>query len=492
MYRRKDQQQAEFESFHLSFGGRLRSDNRWVKLSKIVPWEQFEQRYAVQLNQDQGAPALSARIALGSLIIKEKLGLSDEETVEQIRENPYLQYFLGYEAYRDEQPFDPSMMVHFRKRLGARIVNEINELVTAPHVDITDGDNGENGGGQGGGACGSENRGQLKMDATCTAADIRYPTDLSILNEVREKTEGIIDTLHRPDIGQKMKPRTYRRRARKDYLAVAKKRRPTRKAIRKAIGKQLRYIDRNLRSINELAGEPLQGRLGLLSRREYRDLLVAQEVYRQQKQMYDARSHSVPDRIVSVSQPHVRPIVRGKASAPVEFGAKISVSKTGRFAFLDRLSWNAYNESADLKPVIESYRQRYGHYPESVHVDAIYRTRENRRYCSERGIRISGPALGRPKLSPTREEKRQAYDDERDRIEIEGVLGRGKRGFSLARVMAKRADTSETAIAIAFLVMNLETLLETLLRLFAQLWRSAVLIHESLFGELRTDFASVA
>ena len=229
----------------------------------------------------------------------------------------------------------------------------------------------------------------------------------------------------------------------------------------------------------------------MLDRREYRNLLVAHEVYRQQKQMYDQRSHSVPDRIVSVSQPHVRPIVRGKASAPVEFGAKISVSKIGRFAFLDRLGWDAYNESEHLKPVIEHYRERYGCYPESVHVDTISgrrvprtcgkrrnRTRENRRYCSERGIRISGPPLGRPRLNPAREEKRQTYDDERDRIEIEGVFGRGKRGFSLARVMAKRADTSESAIAIAFLVMDPETLLQILLRLFAGLWTTALSVCE--------------
>ena len=250
------------------------------------------------------------------------------------------------------------------------------------------------------------------------------------------------------------------------------------------------YIDRNLRTINDLAGEPLHSRLGLLGRRKYRTLLVAQEVYRQQKQMYDQCSHSVPDRIVSVSQPHVRPIVRGKARAPVEFGAKISVSKVGRFAFLDRLSWDSYNESADLKPVVEKYSERYGCYPESVHVDAIYRTRENRRYCGERGIRMSGPPLGRPKSNPTREEKRQAYDDERDRIEIEGVFGRGKRGFSLARVMAKRADTSESAIAIAFLVMNLETLLQILLRLLAGLWRTAMSVYKSLFAEVRTDIVS--
>jgi hypothetical protein len=463
-----------------------------VKLSKIIPWEEIEQRYAVQLNEERGAPALSARIALGSLIIKEKLGLSDEETVEQIRENPYLQYFLGYEAYHDEQPFDPSMMVHFRKRLDASIVNEINELVTTLPAGIKDEEGADDGEIDGDGTADSENRGQLKMDASCTPADIRYPTDLSILNEVREKTEAIIDVLHRPDVGLKTKPRTYRTRAHKDYLAVAKRRRAGRKAIRKAIGKQLCYVGRNLRSINELAGEPFHGRLALLSRRAYRNLLVAHEVYRQQKQMYDQRSHSVSGRIVSVSQPHVRPIVRGKASAAVEFGAKISVSKVGRFAFLDRLSWDAYNESADLKPVVESYRQRYGRYPESVHVDAIYRTRENRRYCGDRGIRLSGPPLGRPKLNPTPEEKRQAHEDERDRIEIEGVLGRGKRGFSLARIMAKRADTSETAIAIAFLVMNLETLLQILLRLLAHLRRCAVWLHPFLSIRVQDDFATVA
>ena len=487
MYRRKSREQVEFESFHLSFGGRLRSDNRWVKLSKIVPWEEIERRYAEQLDDRRGAPALSARIALGSLIIKEKLGLSDEETAEQIRENPYLQYFLGYEAYRDEQPFDPSMMVHFRKRLGQVVVSEINELVTDPYVNGSSGDcDGESDDEQE--ACSDdeqeacregENHGQVKMDASYTPADIRYPTDLSILNEVREKTEEIIDVLHAPDVGRKAKPRTYRKRARKDYLAVAKKRRATQKAIRKAIGKQLRYVARNLRTINELAGGM---RLSLLSRREYRNLLVAHEVYRQQKQMYDQRSHSVSGRIVSVSQPHVRPIVRGKAAAAVEFGAKISVSKIGRFAYLDRLSWDAYNESGDLQGVIESYRQRYGCYPQSVHVDAIYRTRENRRYCREHGIRISGPPLGRPKLNPTQEEKRQACDDERDRIEVEGVLGRGKRGFSLARVMAKRADTSASAIAIVFLVMNLETILRILLRLFADLQRSAYLLTWLVFA----------
>jgi IS5 family transposase len=474
MYRKKQREQVEFEDFYLSFGGRLRSDNRWVRLAKLVPWAEIETHYAEQFNERIGAPAISARVAVASLIIKEKLGLSDEETVEQIRENPYLQYFLGYEAYTDEAPFDASMMVHFRRRLDESVLGEINSLIVdrrreRDHNDRRDEPEDGPGGdaevarggsteADDGGSTG--NAGMLLMDASCVPADIRYPTDLSILNEVREKTELIIDRLHAPDVGESEKPRTYRRRARKDFLAVAKKRRASRKAIRKAIGKQLRYIRRNLKAINELAG---RNGLSFLSRREYRNLLVCSEVYRQQNYMYENDVRSVSGRIVSVSQPHVRPIIRGKAGRPVEFGAKISASKIDGYAYLDRLSWEAYHEAEDLQPRIEAYRRRFGCYPESVHVDAIYRTRANRAYCTEHGIRISGPPLGRPKKHPTGEEKRQTREDERKRIAIEGVFGRAKRAYSLSRIMAKRADTAQTSIALAFLVMNLDTMLRHLL-----------------------------
>ena len=109
MYRKRDFE-SEFEDFYLPFGGRLRSDNRWMRLSKLVPWDKIEQRYAKHFSGNgMGAPAKPVRVALGALIIKEKMRLTDEETVEQIQENPYLQYFLGYEGYQDEALFDPSM-----------------------------------------------------------------------------------------------------------------------------------------------------------------------------------------------------------------------------------------------------------------------------------------------------------------------------------------------------------------------------------------------
>ena len=74
-----------------------------------------------------GAPALPFRVALGSLIIKEKLGTSDRETVEQIKENPYLQYFIGQTHYSNEAPYDASLLVRFRERINVNLVNQINE-----------------------------------------------------------------------------------------------------------------------------------------------------------------------------------------------------------------------------------------------------------------------------------------------------------------------------------------------------------------------------
>ena len=188
-------------------------------------------------------------------------------------------------------------------------------------------------------------------------------------------------------------------------------------------------------------------------------LLVVTEVYRQQRTLIENNQQSISDRIVSLNQPHIRPIIRGKAGKNVEFGAKISASYFDGYVFLDRISWDNFNESADLKAQIEAFKEYTGYYPESVHVDKIYRTRDNRAWCKERGIRISGPPLGRPPVNISKETKKQALDDEKIRNSIEGKFGQGKRGFSLNRIMAKLAHTSETAMAITFLVMNLEVIL---------------------------------
>lgn len=214
------------------------------------------------------------------------------------------------------------------------------------------------------------------------------------------------------------------------------------------------------------------GELQLLTKSHYKMLLVVAEVYRQQLSMYEKKEHSIPDRIVSLKQPHIRPIVRGKAGKSVEFGAKLSASCRNGYVFLDRISWDNFNESGDLKRQVEAFKQFTGFYPESIHVDRIYRTQENRAWCKELGIRMSGVRLGRPPKNLSKSLKKQAQSDERIRNLIEGKFGEAKRRFSLGRVMAKLDNTSETSIAITFLVMNLSALLRQAFWLFFGLFHN--------------------
>jgi hypothetical protein len=188
--------------------------------------------------------------------------------------------------------------------------------------------------------------------------------------------------------------------------------------------------------------------------------------------MYEKNKRSIDKRIVSIEQPYIRPIVRGKAGKEVEFGAKISISYIDEYVFLDEISWENFNESTYLKEQVEKYLEDTGYYPESIHVDKIYRTRDNRKYCQEKGIRMSGPKLGRPRKKISKEEKKQAREDERIRNRREGKLGEGKRKYGLDLIKTKLKETSETKIAIIILAMNLIALVRRVLReLFCLFWQ---------------------
>ncbi|MFG6101213.1 IS5 family transposase [Leptothoe sp. EHU-05/26/07-4] len=477
MYRQPSPGQLSFHDFYLPFGGKLSEKNRWVKLAGMIPWDEFESIYASQFSEDMGAPAKGFRMALGALIIKEKLGVSDRETIDQIRENPYLQYFLGLHEYSDTPPFDASMLVHFRKRISVDLVSTVNESVVQaglppcpqvsppPEEPSSESDDDDSDPPNPPPSIG--NQGQLIVDASCAPADIRYPTDLDLLNEAREQSERLIDELYQ-QVAECLpkKPRTYRHIARRDFLRIVKRRKKPRKLIRKGLRQQLNYMRRNLGHIDQLieAGATLAA----LNPREYKTLLVIHDVYRQQQHMYDRKQRRIDDRIVSISQPHVRPIVRGKAGTPVEFGAKFDISCVAGYVFLDHLSWDNFNESTHLMTQIERFRARTGHYPDSVHADQIYRTRDNLKWCKQHGIRLSGPPLGRPSLDEAQQAllRQQARDDESIRVAVEGKFGQGKRRFGLGRVMAKLAQTAETMIAITCLVMNLEKRLRRFIVLF--------------------------
>ncbi len=428
-------------------------------------------------NDLTGAGGINPLIALGVLIIKHMCNLSDRETIQQIQENMYMQYFIGLSGFCDQEPFDASLFVSIRKRLGIDQINAINEKIVSLNHQVTEQQSGRNDDGQANPASNNEtgakpgneqavtHQGDLLMDATACPQDIAYPTDLNLLNDAREKSEELIDILYQgPQHG--IKPRTYRQKARKQYLQVAQKKRKTKKEIRQSIRRQLGYLKRNIRSIHQLLDHytciPLDSR-------QYKYHLVIQTLYQQQEQIYANGTHKVDHRIVSIHQPHVRPIVRGKTNANVEFGAKVQVSMMNGFAFLDDLSWEAFNEGTRLIHSVEKYHPRMGYYPKRVLADKIYCTRENRRILKELGIELRAKPLGRPKVVET-EHVRPG-----ERNPIEGKFGQAKTAYGLNRIKARLPNTSESWIATIILVLNLVKLAGsvTLIQFFERLSFSA-------------------
>ena len=464
--------QLVLSGFESPFRNQLLSTNRWVILANSIPWDTLVSTYNRQLgNKFTGAGSINPRVAIGALIIKHLCDISDRETILQIQENMYMQYFIGYSSFSNEAPFDASLFVDIRKRLTLEQINEINEkilgIISKVAADkeqsndnnkedepsgnnevaesetgnINDSDNNNTG---------PAHKGSLLMDATACPQDIAYPTDLNLLNDARERSEELIDELQ---VGlTTARPRTYREIARKKYLRTAQKKKKTKKEIRKAIREQLQYLKRNISNIHKLLEQydkiPLR-------KKQYKYLLVIQTLYDQQKYMYDNRVHSVEDRIVSIHQPHVRPIVRGKTNANVEFGSKIQVSLVNGIAFLDELSWDAFNEGTRLEKSVEKYRARFGFYPKEVLADKIYCTRENRKWLKEKNIRLRAKPLGRPSSKgassiPVRPGERNP---------IEGKFGQAKTAYGMNRIKARLNQTSESWIASIVLVLNLINLI---------------------------------
>jgi len=490
--------QLELVGFESPFTKHLDPGNRWVKLANQIPWDKIANIYQRQLNNSiTGAVGINPRVAIGAIFIKHMCDLSDREAVQQIQENVYMQYFIGFSSFSYEPVFDASLFVDLRKRFGADQINAINEtimgLVTQdskdnkedapPNKDPVNDDPSElNQADESMPPTWQEpvvdppaNKGELIVDATACPQDISYPTDLNLLNDAREKSEKLIDILYgkiKLVDEQKIKPRTYREIARKEYLKVAQKKHKTNKEIRQALRKQLSYLHRNIKYIYQLLKHfdtiPLK-------KKEYKYLLVIQTLYEQQKFMYDNKTHSVEHRIVSIHQPHVRPIVRGKTNAYVEFGSKIQMSIMNGITFLEDLSWDAFNEGTRLISTVENYKRRFGYYPKKVFADKIYCNRDNRAKLKILNIVLVAKPLGRPSL---------AVDNHirpGERNPIEGKFGQAKTAYGMNRIKARLADTSESWIASIVLVLNLIKLIGMApLFLLIKLYEKCVILENSI------------
>ena len=467
MYKKRNREQMTVEDFAPLLGGKLDAENRWVKMSRIVPWDLVEEIYAQTFKdtRSDGRPPISSRVAFGALYIKEFENLSQRDTLQHITENVYMQYFVGLTEFNPKPLFESAMLSQFAMRFGKEGIERINEEIyrrMQAQVDTPEDppDNEDGGSGEDG-----KNKGTLILDATAAPADIRYPTDLSLLNECREGTEKMIDDVWDQTERKGHKTAYSRKKARKGYLKIAKQRKPRKNQIKQAIREQLECLEKNIEWLEEV--------LPRVSAEEYLKhlwrLKTIGEIARQQRFHFDNPGKPVPNRIVSVRQPHIRPIVRGKARSEVEFGQKISLSIVEGYVFIETQSWDNFAEGTTLIESAEKYRGRHGAYPKAILADKTYRNRENISFCKEHGIRLSGPRLGRPKASEIEADREQAYQDSCDRNEVEGRIGIGKRRYGLDLIYARLESTGEVEAAMNILAMNVAHVLRVLLRSFRKL-----------------------
>jgi hypothetical protein len=510
------QSQNQLRLFETPFEQHLDKSNRWVQLADKLPWDDLVIIYNKKLRLDFGAPSIDGRMVIATLIIKHKLNLSDREVIEMIKENIYMQYFVGLSSFTTKEIFHHTEFVHIRKRLQIADFNEMTEELMREagilqQLEQGAEKNNENTGGQNDNdssaeveqkhaagdeqcttsglqdsvsekaeqqnieqtfplsqqqqQCGEQqtdekqpdNKGVMQLDATVADQKIKYPNDVDLLNTGREETDRLIDILC--EEYELTRPRTYRKVARIQYLNFAKKKNKPFKQIKKARKQQLQFLKRNLKRLDEVI-EYVQKQTGSLrlpfEHRDLRILWAIRLVYAQQLQMHNENTNRISDRIVSIYQPYVRPIMRGKAKHKVEFGSKNGISLQHGYVLLEKLSWDAYNECNDLQPAANNYKRMHGHYPQWIIADSIYHTKANKKFCEDNHIKLIGKRLSKKALSKMSYKERKEYQKlHNSRNHVEGKFGQGKNGYELNEIKAKYANTSASWIAAVYFVMNI-------------------------------------
>ena len=396
----------------------LDKTNRWVALGDLLPWTELEKEYNSRLyNQKKGAGNKPARMILGAMIIKHKLNLSDAETIEIIRESPYMQYFCGLHEFTDKPIFDPSLFVTIRKRISEEELNKMtvkllnkqrrlleekrkreeeeakknDEEPPTPEPEepnaasFTD-------------SKGREHKGVLKIDATCSDAEMRYPVDVDIIHDgCRKVTDYIMRVC---EMFELHKPRTNYKHARQAYLLLVKKAKKKGKMVRETIGVMLNYFRKDIRILMDL----------LAKNKTYYESLFLYE-----KRTFDCHPQDVPSAGGNVQvkdsylcRPHTEhlsshtsvPLSVERPRQGLEFGAKIGASIVEGYTFIDHHSWDAYNESQDLLLQIQLFKERLLATFRLPSQDKIYLNRANRDILEDFEIHSYCKPLGRPPKDP--------------------------------------------------------------------------------------------
>ena len=380
-----------------SFNIVLKSDNRWVKLSSMLPWDRLIKIY--KKNLKDGAlyrSAKEARIVLGALVIKNIQKLSLEETVSTIQENPYMQYLLGWNVFQPDMPGCPDIFSPVIKKMKSGSFEKIEQALCdeIEKNDIsTPTDYFEKK------IQSQVNKGVLYTNIISNDQYIKNPKNIALINEGRLWSEQIIDELY-AITAHRQKPRTYRRIALCEYNKTTMKKHISKKKLRKAIKKQLSYLKRNFHYIDNLL-DKFEGKPFPLPNGLQKKLWVIKAMYNQQLEMYHEKKTDCEERIVNLDQPHIRTKIKARHKSKVNLGDKPGLILDNGYCRIENPTGVFKEGAPDIITQVEAFKSIHGHYPQFVKSDKdltipvlIYKK------LKKRGIKTKGKIKKEQAINP--------------------------------------------------------------------------------------------
>lgn len=403
-----------------------------IKLSNAIQWDRLTEKLSLFYSRSLGRPTKSTRAKIGLLILKHRFQVSDEEVVDMLQRDLYVQYFCDVHVSAARNFIDASTLTYFRKQIGVEgikiLEQELLRFLKANHK--------------------LKGR-KLIADTTVVPSPIQYPTDIHLLEKLRTKLVKLLDqakTLGAPKV------RTYKRVARKTFMTYQKLRKHTKRFRRKIQKKLIRFAARNLRQAQAICCAIQPNSKKIRQWKKSADALtsLAAAILDQQKQL--AAGKTVKNRIVSLWVSHIRPMVRGKYPVAVEFGPKILCHLKNNFLFLQDLSFDNKSDASWLQTSLNSYQQRFGHLPSQLALDRGFFSKANKQLAQTCGIsKIAIQPKGKkpPGKPPPFVERLR-----RLRCAIEAKISLSKRSFGLDRLLYRIPDGEEMWIRLGLLAMN--------------------------------------
>ena len=363
-------------------------------------------------------------------VLKSYYRISDALLIEQLNGNWQMQMFCGIQLRHGEQIKDKDIVGRWRSYLARRIdidkmqlscVEQWKPYMQHVHTGFT--------------------------DATVFESYIEYPTDAKLL---WKSCSDVFCMIKQARKNARLRATRINHDKRKSkWLRFAKSRKKSRRQNKKMCKQLLKYLQRLLKQLDQLQ----QKHAVTLNAGQYNRLKTINTVKEQQWKHHFGNEAKVPDRIVSLHKPYVRPIVRGKEVKPVEFGAKVNMLLVDGISFMEHLSFDNFNEGTRLKNTIHLQRRYFGACYQ-IGADAIYATNENRKYCTKNEIATSFVAKGNEgKNKEQKSQMRSILGIVRSTV-MEGSFGNEKNHYQMNKIKAKTAGNEKVWIFFSLLTCN--------------------------------------